>query len=64
MKRKGSRSIPDFSTKRNAVQKPGAAGVAGHQPLAAVEKSAPPPVPRPPAIKPQGTSSKSGRRGQ
>lgn len=53
MKRKGPKSIPDFSTKRGAAQKQGTPG----------EKSATPPVPRPPAIKPQATSSKSGRRG-
>ena len=54
MKRKGPKSIPDFSTKRNATQKPGAPA----------EKSAAPPAPRPPSIKPQATSAKSGRRGQ
>ena len=54
MKRKGPKSIPDFSTKRNARQKPGAPA----------EKSVATPAPRPPAIKPQATSAKSGRRGQ
>jgi len=54
MKRKGSKSIPDFSTKRSSMQKPGTPA----------EKSVSPPVPRPPAIKPQATSAKSGRRGQ
>lgn len=53
MKRKGPKSIPDFSTKRNSVQKPGTPA----------EKSVSPPVPRPPVIKPQATSAKSGRRG-
>lgn len=54
MKRKGPKSIPDFSTKRGPTSKPGAP----------VEKSAATPAPRPPAIKPQATSAKSGRRGQ
>ena len=54
MKRKGPKSIPDFSSKRAPTQKQGTPG----------EKSVTPPVPRPPAIKPQATSAKSGRRGQ
>lgn len=54
MKRKGPKSVPDFSTKRGQAQKPGAPA----------EKSATAPAPRPPAIKPQATSAKSGRRGQ
>jgi hypothetical protein len=54
MKKKGNRSIPDFSRKRPAApqlpdqkQPPGAAPV----------------TPRAPLVKPHSTSSKSGRRG-
>jgi hypothetical protein len=56
MKKKGFRAIPDFSRKKKAA--PGT-------PNAVVPdtKVAPPPVPREPIVKPQATSSKSGRRG-
>ena len=54
MKRKGARSIPDFSSKRkgsalNDAPRPQATSVV---------------VPRDRAVKPQTTSAKSGRRGQ
>lgn len=52
MKRKGHRTIPDFSKK----QPP-----APHAPAPKL-KVAPPPQPR--AVKPQGTSAKSGQRGR
>ena len=54
MKKKGNRSIPDFSSKR------GASGKAPNPNLPA--KNAAPVVPTR-AGKPQSTSSKSGRRG-
>lgn len=53
MKRKSTRSIPDFSHKR-----PGSA-----QPQDPKQKVAAPHRPAP-AVKPQATSMKSGRRGQ
>lgn len=57
MKKKGHKSIPDFSSKR----KPGHAGHPG-QPPAAKDAGAPPP--RVQVIKPQSTSAKGNRRGQ
>lgn len=54
MKKKGARSIPDFSSKR----KPPAAG--GAPPRQATHV----PMPRERIVKPQSTSAKSGRRGQ
>jgi hypothetical protein len=56
MRRKGERSIPDFSRKKKAPPRGTEA-----QPEAQ-RKVPPPPMPR--TIKPQSTSSKSGRRGQ
>ena len=53
MKKKGPRDIPDFSPKRK--------GVPSNQPTDAKVK--PPTPPRDPGVKPQATSSKSGRRG-
>jgi len=53
MKKKGPRSIPDFSNKR-VRQLPDDGGVPKHQP--------PPPVPVQ-GTKPHATSKKSGRRG-
>lgn len=53
MKKKGNRSIPDFSRK-----KPSSAGPVDNK----AAGSAPKP-PRVPVGKPQATSSKSGRRG-
>lgn len=53
MKKKGPRSIPDFSVKRKGPVEPDLAQ----------GKPTRPPAPRGPAIKPQATSSKSGRRG-
>ena len=62
MKKKGARDIPDFSSKR----KPGTAG-RGATPGADRTAGGPQKSVRAPtgrqAIKPQGTSSKSGRRG-
>lgn len=54
MKKKGSRSIPDFSSKRK-----------GPSTLAAPARQAEP-VPTPPdrVVKPHSKSAKSGRRGQ
>jgi hypothetical protein len=54
MKKKGNRSIPEFSRKR-----PAAPQVPGQQQYVA----APPVTPRTPVVKPHSTSSKSGRRG-
>ena len=54
MKKKSSKGVPDFSR-----QTPAAAG----QRPAAGKKSTSAPA-RPPSVKPQATSSKSGRRGQ
>ena len=54
MKRKGPKSIPDFSGKRKPMQKPDAQS----------EKPTVAPPPRTPSIKPQATSAKFGRRGQ
>ena len=54
MKRKPTR-VPDFST----AKKPAKGGIA--PPLA--DKAAAPVAPRPVVVKPQATSSKSGRRG-
>ena len=56
MKKKGPRSIPDFSAKRK--DKPPVAGVPG--PEAVVKPPAPVTTRN---IKPPATSSKSGRRG-
>lgn len=53
MKKKGPRSIPDFSVKRKGPVEPDLLQA----------KTARQPVPRPPVIKPKATSSKSGRRG-
>ena len=53
MKKKGARDIPDFSPKRK--------GLASNVPADA--KIRPPSTPRDPIVKPQATSSKSGRRG-
>lgn len=55
MKKKGNRSIPDFSRKA-----PRARGAAAPQPDT---RRPSPPAPHPTA-KPAATSSKSGRRGQ
>jgi hypothetical protein len=52
MKKKGNRSIPDFSRKR-----PASPQSQSQQPPAA------PVAPRAPVVKPHATSSKSGRRG-
>jgi hypothetical protein len=54
MKKKGARSIPDFSSKKKG---PTAGGVPVRQPSSVVQ-------PRERVIKPQSTSSKGGRRGQ
>lgn len=54
MRRKGEREIPDFSPKHKAPR-----GVAPEPRLS----KAPHPT-RGPAVKPQATSAKSGRRGQ
>jgi hypothetical protein len=54
MRKKGPRDIPDFSPKPKKLAVPGAAG----------KKDQPAPHPSPRGIKPQATSSKSGRRGQ
>ena len=54
MKKKGSRSIPDFSSKRKG-QVPGAPPASQTGPVK---------TPREPTVKPQTTSAKSGRRGQ
>jgi hypothetical protein len=56
MRHKGDRHIPDFSPKHKTVTPHEVAPEP--KPAKAV-----PPV-RPPAIKPHGTSAKSGRRGQ
>jgi hypothetical protein len=53
MKRKGHRTIPDFSKKQSASP---------HTPESKVKMAAPPPPMR--AGKPQATSVKSGQRGQ
>lgn len=54
MKKKGSKSIPDFSNKRRVT----ASGAAS------VSQPAPVKLRREPVVKPQTTSAKSGRRGQ
>ena len=54
MKRKGARAIPDFSSKRKS-------STAAEAPSQRAQSVV---VPRGPAIKPQSTSAKSGRRGQ
>ena len=53
MKRKGARDIPDFSSKKKNLPGSGAPQ----------RQSTQSPVPRERVIKPQATSSKSGRRG-
>jgi hypothetical protein len=53
MKKKGARDIPDFSQKRK--------GLPAARPTDS--KVRPPAPPRDPIVKPQATSSKSGRRG-
>lgn len=58
MKRKGPRAIPDFSRQANPANPRNVAPSS----QAGQPRVAPPP-PRP-AVKPQGTSMKSGRRGQ
>ena len=57
MARNSQRHIPDFSPKHKAMTAPH--GVTPEQKLS----KAPHPA-RPPAVKPHGTSAKSGRRGQ
>ena len=54
MKRKGARDIPDFSSKRKKDL---------HGTTPAPRQPASAPMPRERVIKPQSTSSKSGRRG-
>lgn len=54
MKKKGPKSIPDFSTKRTPT---------GKAPAPDRKSEAQPSV-RSQKVKPQGTSAKSGRRGQ
>jgi hypothetical protein len=54
MRRKGERQIPDFSPKKKGPQ-----GVEADRKISKAQHPA-----RGPAIKPQSTSSKSGRRGQ
>ena len=54
MKRKGHRTIPDFSNKKQASP---------HPQLPQVRSAAPPPPQPTKTVKPQATSSKSGRRG-
>ena len=54
MRRKGEREIPDFSAKRKEAH-----GVAAERKVSKASH----PV-RGPAVKPQATSTKSGRRGQ
>ena len=54
MKRRGARDIPDFSNKKN--KGPLAAGTPPRQ-------ATPAAAPRDRVVKPQATSSKSGRRG-
>lgn len=54
MKKKGTKAIPDFSSKRK---------VSGHG-AASVSQPGPVKLHREPVVKPQTTSSKSGRRGQ
>jgi hypothetical protein len=55
MKKRGARDIPDFSSKKKGIP-----GAAGPQPRSTTQNA----VPRERVIKPQSTSSKSGRRGQ
>lgn len=55
MKHKGERHIPDFSSKKPKTKNP----VAPDRGTAAAT-----PHVKPPQVKPQTTSSKSGRRGQ
>jgi hypothetical protein len=54
MKKKSSKAVPDFSrhTPTSAEQRPAPGKKGGQAPV------------RPPSVKPQATSSKSGRRGQ
>ena len=54
MKKKGPRSIPDFSSKR---KNPPSSGVPA-------PKAAPVVTPREPVVKPQATPAHLGRRGQ
>ncbi len=54
MKKRGARDIPDFSSKKKGLPASGAP----------MRQTAPAPTPRDRVIKPQSTSSKSGRRGQ
>ena len=56
MRHKGERHIPDFSAKHKPVTP---LGVAPEPKLSKVTHPT-----RPPAVKPHGTSAKSGRRGQ
>lgn len=60
MKKHGAKQIPDFSSHRQPAR--GAAPSPSTVPM----KGASPPArpPRAPTVKPQSTSSKSGRRGQ
>ena len=60
MKKKSPRGIPDFSGQPR--RRPGAMKDGGPTPRTEVKP--PPRPPAPPAIKPQSTSAKSGRRGQ
>ena len=57
MGRKSERHIPDFSPKHKAMTAP-------HGVAPEVKLSKAPSPTKPPAVKPHGTSSKSGRRGQ
>jgi hypothetical protein len=57
MKKKGPRSIPDFSSKRKSPA-PG-----GTPPVAGVDPKTPAPIPPSRIVKPHATSAKSGRRG-
>jgi hypothetical protein len=56
MRHKGERHIPDFSPKTKSA--------APHGVAPEPRLSKPVHTPRPPAVKPHGTSAKSGRRGQ
>ena len=57
MGRKSEPHIPDFSPKHKAMTAP-------HGVAPEVKLSKAPSPTKPPAVKPHGTSSKSGRRGQ
>jgi hypothetical protein len=57
MAKKGARNIPDFSSKKSST----APGARHPQPGTSNTTSKPPATPQ--TIKPQATSSKSGRRG-